>query len=179
MQLKINASSIVGIMRTPFLIAFALLAATGLDARSQTATLDRSLMFDPNALPGAPKSTQVPAQAPTQSPAKAQSTREAKKPAWPAQPPQRNVAPARDGQPPIARETPQIEPHQLGRIPFETGTIGLTTDRKYSNSTFNDGRVTPGFENVQTKSPSYFGFSLSVPTDKQRLIPLPGFSRQD
>ena len=150
-------------MRTPFVIAIALLAVAGLDARAQSAAPDRTLMFDPNALPGAPKA----AEAPAQPPAKAQPSRDVKKPARPAQPPQRTAAPVRDGQPPVVRETPRVEPQQLGRVPFESGTIGLTTDRKYSNSAFNDGRVTPGFENVQTKSPSYFGSrSRSRPTSR-------------
>ena len=151
------------VVRTPLLIAAALLTALpALEARAQSAAPDRAVLAGPNAEPAKTKP------APTK--------RQVRTPA-----PQRTTgAPApNDGPSARNRDVPRIQQQKIGRVPFETGTLGFTTSRQYSNSTFADGRVTPGFENVQTREPSYFGFSLSVPTDKQRLIPLPGFSRQD
>jgi hypothetical protein len=158
-------------MRKSSLIAASvLLFGSALNAQAQSAFTDRSLMFDPNGL------SRIPAVAAPQPTAHPPDTRrQPRNPTLqPAPAPTRNTT-----QRTIEKDTPDIAQPSIGRIPFETGTIGLTTSRHYSNSAFADGRVTPGFENVQAKSPSYFGLSLSVPTDKQTLLPLPLFSRPD
>ena len=78
------------------------------------------------------------------------------------------------------KDPPSVIQPTLGRIPFETGSIGLSTDTKFKTMELPDGRRTPGFENVQRKDSAYFGLSLSVPTDKQSIFPLPPlFGRPD
>ncbi len=168
----------VALLAATLLAAALLAAAYGGHAQAQSRPADRSLMFDPNGLHGtkaAPPARQPQATRRAQ-PAPAAPRARQTAPA----PNRRAVAPARDAHPRVTeREVTGAAPPALGRIPFETGTLGLTTDRQYYNSAFADGRVTPGFENIQTKSPSYFGLSLSVPTDKQRLFPLPLFTPQN
>jgi hypothetical protein len=158
-------------MRKSSLIAASVvLFGTCVSVRAQSAFTDRSLMFDPDGL------SRIPAvAAPQSTPRPPETRRQTRNPtSQPALAPARNTT-----QRVTEKDTPDIAQPSIGRIPFETGTIGLTTNRNYSNSAFSDGRVTPGFENVQTKDPSYFGLSLSVPTDKQNLLPLPLFSRPD
>ena len=153
-----------------FVGVLAIAAASVAQAHAQSAPADRSLMFNPNSVQQPAAAAPKPA-----APATKRADRKATQPVAQPRPdmPQVSRTVATD------RPTPQIEPPTLGRIPFETGSLGVTTNRQYTNTTFADGRVTPGFENIQTKSPSYFGLSLSVPTDKQRLFPLPLFSRPD
>jgi len=151
-------------MRTTLSVATILMSAVAVaQVHAQSAPADTSLVFNPNSVQRAVAPTPAkPAAAPA---AKRNKTVQ-------SAPQPRHELPQTT---PLATDkpTPQISSATLGRIPFETGSIGLTTDRKYNNSVFSDGRDTPGFENIQTKSPSYFGLSLSVPTDKQRLFPLP------
>lgn len=155
-------------------------AAWAMPAGAQSSLDDQRLMFDTSTM-----RKSVPAQAPAKPsrPAKVQASKvHAPKAATRAAAPQ-PVTASQDTQPlprlGPAKEAPQPAPRTLGRIPFETGSIGLSTDRRYSNTAFSDGRVTPGFENIQTKSPSYFGLSLSVPTDKTSIPLPPLFARPD
>src|SRR5262249_42200643 len=80
--------------------------------------------------------------------------------------------------PPVKPVDPPAQ-QQLGRVPFENGSLGLSTDKSYRTTVFSDGRVTPGFENVQTKDPAYVGFSLSVPTEKNSIFPFPLLKPQE
>jgi hypothetical protein len=145
--------------------------ASAWDARAQSALPDQSLMFNPNSVrqPTTPPATKTPAKRTDRKatqPAVAQPKRDAKR-----------DTPRPAPTPAIEKSSTPVNQPTPGRVPFETGSIGLTTTRQYSNSAFYDGRVTPGFENIQTKSPSYFGFSLSVPTDKPSNLPLPFLPR--
>jgi len=147
-------------------------------ANAQSAQPDRTLMFNPNSVQ---QQTILPQRAAQPQPKAAQvpaAKRTDRKTTQPVAQPKRE-APRITSAPAAAKTTTEINQPALGRIPFETGSIGLTTNKNYYNSTFSDGRVTPGFENIQTKSPAYFGLSLSVPTDKTSIPLPPLFSRPD
>ena len=109
-----------------------------------------------------------------QAPVAKRTDRKAAQPAAQPKPEATRVTPS----PATTKTTTQINQPALGRVPFETGSIGLTTNRQFDHTKFSDGRVTPGFENVQRKDSSYVGLSVSVPTDKTS-IPLRLFSRPD
>jgi hypothetical protein len=52
-----------------------------------------------------------------------------------------------------------------------SGTFGLETETKVKSAEFPDGRPAPGVETTQHRPPSYFGLSISVPTnDKQSIV---------
>jgi hypothetical protein len=61
----------------------------------------------------------------------------------------------------------------LGRIPLEQGSLGFETESKFKPNEFSDGRRVPGQETVKRQEPSYFGLSLSVPTDNKSFFPVP------
>ena len=65
----------------------------------------------------------------------------------------------------------------LGRIQLDTGTFGFSTDTKMKANEFPDGLPLPGPNGslVKTQSRSYFGLSLSMPTEE----PPPAFRRDD
>ena len=67
----------------------------------------------------------------------------------------------------------------LGRIPFETGSFGLETDTQLKTSELPDGTRTRGWDKGvrNANAPSYFGLSLTVPTDSSKFAPL--LSRPD
>ena len=141
---------------------------------AQSTTPDRNLMFNPTSVRQAPN-PQVAKPQPVKPKTKAQA--DAPKRAKTAPVPS-NVATTRSTPPQVTPRDP-LPPPTLGRIPFETGSLGVATNKSYSTTVFSDGRVTPGFENVQTKDPTYFGFSLSVPTTNKSIFPLPLLSRPD
>jgi hypothetical protein len=70
-----------------------------------------------------------------------------------------------------AKTAPAIKPEpakrDLGRVPLRSGpgTFGLETETKVKSTEFPDGRPAPGVETTQRRPPSYFGLSISVPTD--------------
>ena len=72
--------------------------------------------------------------------------------------------------------TRPYEPPQpkLGRMPLQSGTVGLETETKTNAYKTPDGRTIPGLEASEYKSNSYMGLSLSVPTSDKptNLIPL-------
>jgi len=76
------------------------------------------------------------------------------------------------------RETPTISTPQLGRIPLESGTIGFETETKVKSNELSDGRRVPGLETDKRDPPSYFGLSLSVPTNKSLVPILPSWGRE-
>jgi len=55
----------------------------------------------------------------------------------------------------------------LGRVPLQNGpgTFGLETETKVKSTEFPDGRRAPGAETATQRPPSYFGLSISVPTN--------------
>jgi hypothetical protein len=55
---------------------------------------------------------------------------------------------------------------------LETGSFGLETETALKPNQFSDGRPTPGLETVKRQDPSYFGLSLSVPTNDPLFLPL-------
>jgi len=61
----------------------------------------------------------------------------------------------------------------LGRIPLEQGSFGFETESKFKPNEFGDGRRVPGQETVKRQEPSYFGLSLSVPTNNKSIFPVP------
>lgn len=142
-------------------------------AAAQSVTPDRNLMFNPASVRQTP-APQAAAQHPQKPKAKSQATATKRTPNPPAQ--RTPAALARTAQPQVKPVDPRP---QLGRVPFENGSLGLSTDKSYRTTVFSDGRVTPGFENVQTKDPAYVGFSLSVPTEKNSIFPLPLLRPQD
>jgi hypothetical protein len=71
------------------------------------------------------------------------------------------------------RETPTITTPQLGRIPLESGSFGFETETKVKSNELSDGRRVPGLETDKRDPPSYFGLSLSVPTENKSLVPVP------
>jgi hypothetical protein len=70
------------------------------------------------------------------------------------------------------REVPTLSSPRLGRIPLETGSFGIETETQLKPNQFYDGRPTPGLETVKNNEPSYFGLSLSVPTNDPLFLPL-------
>ena len=51
------------------------------------------------------------------------------------------------------------------------GTFGLETESKVKSTEFPDGRRVPGAETTTQRPPSYFGLSISVPTNDKSIIP--------
>jgi hypothetical protein len=89
-----------------------------------------------------------------------------------------------------AKTAPAIQPTrlepakpELGRVPLRSGpgTFGLETETKVKSTEFPDGRRVPGVETTQHRPPSYFGLSISVPTNDKSIIPsiAPPFGRND
>ena len=145
-------------------------------AYAQSSPPDRSLMFSPKSVQQQTVAPQRPAQpSAVQAPATKRTDRKAAQPAVQQKRDASRVTPVTAA----AKNPPQVNQPTLGRIPFETGTIGLTTNKQYNNTMFSDGRITPGFENVQRKDSSYFGLSLSVPTDRTSIPLPPLFARPD
>jgi hypothetical protein len=64
---------------------------------------------------------------------------------------------------------------RFGRIPLESGTFGLETQTRFKADKLPDGRDMPGLANPNAGRKSYFGLSLSVPTNNDvtplRLLP--------
>ena len=52
-----------------------------------------------------------------------------------------------------------------------SGTFGLETETKVKSTEFPDGRRAPGAETTTQRPPSYFGLSISVPTNDKSIIP--------
>ena len=71
----------------------------------------------------------------------------------------------------LANDPPTIADRPLGRIPLQSGSIGFSGEAQVKDNKFSDGRRVPGLETDKRNEPSYFGLSLSVPTN-ERLIPL-------
>jgi hypothetical protein len=71
------------------------------------------------------------------------------------------------------RETPAPAKPGLGRMPLQNGagTFGLETETKVKSTEFPDGRRAPGAETTTQRPPSYFGLSISVPTNDKSIIP--------
>jgi hypothetical protein len=64
---------------------------------------------------------------------------------------------------------PQTE---LGRIPWQNGTLGVETKSQVNPYELPDGRRIPGTETTTQNKPSYLGLSLSVPShDKLFSVP--------
>ena len=74
---------------------------------------------------------------------------------------------------PLTPEPAEPAKPQFGRIQLDTGSIGLETEAKLKENRFSDGRVVPGLETVKRQEPSYFGLSLSVPTNSNSFLPAP------
>jgi hypothetical protein len=62
----------------------------------------------------------------------------------------------------------------FGRVPFEAGSFGFESDTKLKTSEMPDGSRTRGWDKglKNANSPSYFGLSLTVPTDSRTFAPL-------
>jgi hypothetical protein len=71
----------------------------------------------------------------------------------------------------LANDPPAIADRPLGRIPLQSGSIGFSGESQVKDNKFSDGRRVPGLETDKRNEPSYFGLSLSVPTN-ERLVPL-------
>jgi len=71
------------------------------------------------------------------------------------------------------KETPAPAKPGLGRLPLQNGpgTFGLETESKVKSTEFPDGRRVPGAETTTQRPPSYFGLSISVPTNDKSIIP--------
>jgi hypothetical protein len=66
---------------------------------------------------------------------------------------------------------------ELGRIPWQNGTLGVETKSQVDPYELPDGRRIPGTEVTTQNKPSYLGLSLTVPShDKLFQVPtLPSF----
>lgn len=71
-----------------------------------------------------------------------------------------------------SRSVPTVSNPGLGRVPFESGSFGLSTSSTFKDNEFGDGRRVPGLETTKREAPSYFGLSLSVPTNDPGFLPL-------
>ena len=162
--------------KTSIFAASVLIAMTSANARAQSQPPDHRSMFSPDS----PRQT-APQTAKQQPPRpKAASRADTAKRTTQPRATRPAAAPPRETARLTAKDTaPAPAQPKIGRIPFETGTLGFTTDTQYKTMEFNDGRRTPGFENIQRKDSSYLGFSLSVPTDRQTIFPLPLWPRPD
>jgi hypothetical protein len=59
----------------------------------------------------------------------------------------------------------------FGRLQLDTGSVGFETQTMTRENEFSDGRPVPGLETVKRNPPSYFGLSLSLPTESKGIIP--------
>jgi hypothetical protein len=75
----------------------------------------------------------------------------------------------------IKRQYDYVPPEpKLGRVPLQSGTVGVETETKTNAYKTPDGRTIPGFEATENRPSSYVGFSLSMPTNNDALsIPVP------
>ena len=79
----------------------------------------------------------------------------------------------------VANDIPTASNSQFGRLNLDTGTVGLTTQSQLKEGQFSDGRRVPGLEAEKRNPSSYFGLSVSVPTNSNSLIPVPLFPRRE
>ena len=129
---------------------------------------DSQLMFDPGALKAEPSR---PAATPQSKRNTAKTTRQ---PETTSQPwlldPVDDAATGRR----VRMKTPKpaTEPGPgLGRVPLQSGSFGLETDTQLKAYQFPDGRnvLDKGIKNAS--QPSYFGLSVTVPTDSKTFSP--------
>lgn len=75
----------------------------------------------------------------------------------------------------IKRQYDYVPPEpKLGRVPLQSGTVGVETETKTNAYKTPDGRTIPGFEATENRPSSYVGLSLSMPTNNDALsIPVP------
>jgi hypothetical protein len=76
------------------------------------------------------------------------------------------------GKPSAYSDAPASRP-QFGRVPLESGSLGLETKTQLRDNEFADGRKVPGLETTKRNEPSYFGLSLSVPANDPGFFRLP------
>lgn len=66
---------------------------------------------------------------------------------------------------------------EIGRIPWQSGSVGFETKQQINPTEYPDGQKAPGVNTSTHQPPSYLGFSLSLPTtDKSIVGPLFGHS---
>jgi hypothetical protein len=75
--------------------------------------------------------------------------------------------------------TPTASGSDFGRLQLDTGSVGLQTQTLVREGYFEDGRRVPGLETEKRNTPSYFGLSLSLPTQQNSLIPVPLLPRRE
>ena len=70
---------------------------------------------------------------------------------------------------------PTVSEPQFGRVPLERGqgSFGFESETSIKPNQLYDGQPTPGLETVKRDPPSYFGLSLSVPSNNKTLLPPP------
>jgi hypothetical protein len=81
----------------------------------------------------------------------------------------------------LPNRSPAIDPRTsdtaakspFGRLQLDTGSLGFETQTQMRENQFSDGRTVPGLETVKRNPPSYFGLSLSMPTESKGIIPAP------
>jgi hypothetical protein len=59
----------------------------------------------------------------------------------------------------------------IGRLPWQSGSVGFETDTKIKSTEFPDGNRLPGADSSGKQPPSYLGLSLSLPTNDKSLLP--------
>jgi hypothetical protein len=151
-------------------LALAAIVATAWDATAQQkAAPDRGLMFDPGRMHSGSDSqtfSSPPQSTPAvrTNPAPDTSTRSQAA----RQPPRLG----RGGEPAATRAAragtrtpPDDAPRSLGRTPL--GTLGFETETKLKSKEFPDGRPIPSFTNNKFQNSTYFGLSLTMPTESQ------------
>jgi len=72
-----------------------------------------------------------------------------------------------------SRENPkEVSPFDPLKVDKDV-SLGLQTSTQLKQYNFDDGRRIPGLENTTRNTPSYFGLSLSAPSESGTLFPPP------
>ena len=151
--------------RTLYLSSAALAALTIVIA----AVLPVSAQSDPSARTAKPKQLATTSRAP------AKSTKPSREVARAAREQQWTIEDALPDHSRIKRQYEYVPPEtKLGRVPLQSGTVGVETETKTNAYKTPDGRTIPGFEATENRPSSYVGLSVSMPTNNDALsIPVP------
>jgi hypothetical protein len=59
----------------------------------------------------------------------------------------------------------------IGRLPVQSGWLGVETETKIKSTEYPDGQRAPGVDTNARQPPSYLGLSLSLPTGDKSMWP--------
>lgn len=149
------------------MVVAAIAVPTGTVQAQQAPHSQSRLIFDPHALNPIARSADAPAASvPVAKPVAAPN---------PAKPNSASRPPLRLDRTDTTTGTSRVRPqnasspstHSLGRIPLGTGSFGIKTETKLKGNEFPDGRRIPGLVDTHRTTPTYFGLSLSAPTESK------------